>query len=103
MHIGLSTRHSLSEHGVSTKGSFEQIMIVKVGIIVSTLPQTTLDSTGFAAHDEARDVEHTCQFLSNDVILRRQRKSSHKVHRKIQEVWEQFSAGDITAKDMLCR
>src|SRR6218665_2700603 len=54
-------------------------------------------------HDEARDVEHTCQFLSNDVVLRRQRKSSQKVHRNIQEVWEQFSAGDITAKDVLRR
>ena len=44
-------------------------------------------------HDEAIDVEHICQFLSKDVILRRQRKSSQPIHRKIQEAWDEFSKG----------
>lgn len=52
-------------------------------------------------HDEAIDVDHTCQFLTNGVLLRRQRILYRKLHELIYEAWNEFDNGDLTAKDLL--
>ena len=52
-------------------------------------------------HDEALDVEHTCEFLRSGVVMRRQRRQYAEVHRKIMDAWEQFATGHMTAHRLM--
>ena len=52
-------------------------------------------------HDEALDVEHTCEFLRSGVVVHRQRRQYAEVHRKIMDAWEQFATGHMTAHRLM--
>lgn len=52
-------------------------------------------------HLEATDVEYACRFVSERLMLRCQRKRYVRLHGRINNLWEQFGLGELSAKQLL--
>ena len=52
-------------------------------------------------HDEAATVTLTRAFISEGVVLRRQRKLHKNIHKKINKAWDSLLSKDISAEELL--
>ena len=95
----------LLRRGASTASPSAPIMMSRVGIIGLNRANHAVKPNFYVLiqilHDEALDVEHTCEFLRSGVVMRRQRRQYAEVHRKIMDAWEQFATGHMTAHRLM--